>query len=210
MAAHSSALVLRKKLKSGLPSCCGPSLSISFAIAITANRSALSKVTANLSVASCQARSALAFHSTPEKFKLIVKAPLQRSGRILVKAGAAPAFGRTGQILVADLGDRPRHLGFRAIAQLNDRQTGAWRHEAKQAQRIFQGSRAVFGKRGRQRRQPVLQISGGLQPSLPAARKNCLTQSRRDIRYHRYAAIPAIGKESQRGCVVSGQQSKPG
>jgi hypothetical protein len=70
-AAHSSALVLRKKLKSGLPSCCEPSLSISFAMAMTANRSALSNVTANRRIANCQARSVLAFHSAPENFQLI-------------------------------------------------------------------------------------------------------------------------------------------
>jgi hypothetical protein len=71
IAAHSSALVLQKKLKSTLPSCCGPSPSISFAIAMIASRSALSKVTANRRIASCQARNVLAFRSAPEKFKLI-------------------------------------------------------------------------------------------------------------------------------------------
>jgi hypothetical protein len=65
IAAQSSALVLRKNLKSGLPSCRGLSLSISLAIIRTANLSALSNVTANRRIASCQARSVLAYHSIP-------------------------------------------------------------------------------------------------------------------------------------------------
>ncbi len=79
------------------------------------------------------------------------------------------------------------------------------RHQAKQAQRIFQGGRALFGECNRQPRQPVLQISCRLQPSLPAARENSLAQSRRDIRYRRYAAIPAKADKGKRGGVVSGQ-----
>jgi hypothetical protein len=74
------------------------------------------------------------------------KTPLPRSGRILVKAMAVPALARTSEILVADLGDRTRDLSLRAIAQLDDRQTGAWRREAEQTQRIFQGSRVLFGE----------------------------------------------------------------
>src|SRR5258705_5343633 len=75
-----------------------------------------------------------------------LKTPLRRGGSILVKAGAAPAFGRAGDILVSDLGNRTRDLGLCAIAQLNDRQAGGRRDNAEQAQRIFQGSRALFGK----------------------------------------------------------------
>src|SRR5258706_1984996 len=75
-----------------------------------------------------------------------LKTPLRRGGGILVRAGAAPAFGRAGDILVSDLGNRTRDLDLCAIAQLNDRQTGSRRDKAEQAQRIFQGSRALFGK----------------------------------------------------------------
>jgi hypothetical protein len=42
-------------------------------MAMTASRSALSSVTANRKIASCHARSVLALHSAPEKFKLIEK-----------------------------------------------------------------------------------------------------------------------------------------
>jgi hypothetical protein len=48
-----------------LPACRGLSLSISFAIAITANLSALSDVTAKRRIASCQARIVLSCQSTP-------------------------------------------------------------------------------------------------------------------------------------------------
>src|SRR3979411_1765351 len=71
IAAQSSALVLRKNPKAGLLSCCGPSLSISLAIASTASLSALSNVTANRRIASCQARNVLACHSPPGTFELI-------------------------------------------------------------------------------------------------------------------------------------------
>lgn len=71
IAAHSCALVLRKKPKADLPACRGLSLSISFAIAITANLSALSNVTAKRRIASCQARIVLACQSTPWTLKLI-------------------------------------------------------------------------------------------------------------------------------------------
>src|SRR6266481_3587338 len=131
MAAHSSALLLRKKLKSGLPSCWTPSLSISFAMAMTANRSALSSVTANRRIASCQAR--VFWRSIQlRKSSSSLKTPLRGGDSIPVRAGAAPAFGRAGDILVSDLGNRTRDLGLCAIAQLNDRQTGSRRDKAEQ------------------------------------------------------------------------------
>jgi hypothetical protein len=60
-----SALVRRKNSNSALPPNRRASLSISRAILSTANRSALSSVTAYRRTARCQARSVLAYHSNP-------------------------------------------------------------------------------------------------------------------------------------------------
>lgn len=82
---------------------------------------------------------------------------------------ARGSFRPAGEILIGDLCDRVRDRIFRRVGQSNDGQAGGGRHEAEQAERIFQRGRALFGECGCQRRQPIVQISRGLQPSLSAA-----------------------------------------
>ena len=73
-------------------------------------------------------------------------------GRILPRARAVPALAWTSQTLVADLRDGARDLGFRRFGHFNDRQAGARADKAEHGQRVLQGSRALPGKRGVQRR----------------------------------------------------------
>ena len=208
MAAHSSALVRRKKPKSGLPSCRGPSLSISLAIAMTASLSALSNVTAKRRIASCQARSVLACHSLPGTFELIRDAsmtwrpnPCESGGRASSRPGRRDPRRRFRRSR-----SRPRLSPASSSSTIGRRVAGDMKPSRHSA--YFRAAGLSLVERGRQRRQPALQIARGLQSSLPAARKDRLAQIRRDIRYQRYAAIPAIGDEGERGCVVSGQQPK--
>jgi hypothetical protein len=57
-----------------------------------------------------------------------------------------PAFARTGEIFFADFRDRVCDLRLCALGYFHDRQAGVRAHEAEQAQRIFQGRRALFAE----------------------------------------------------------------
>ena len=61
-----------------------------------------------------------------------------------MKTRAVPAFDRAGDILIADLRDRARDLRFRGSASSTIGRRVAGRHEAEQAQRIFQRGRALL------------------------------------------------------------------
>ena len=117
------------------------------------------------------------------------KTPIRRSGSFCEKA-AVPVLDRTGDILVADRGDRACDLGLIRIGQFDDRQPSGGRHEAEQAQRVFQRGGAFPGERSRQGRQPALQISRRLQSSLPAVGEGRLAQFR----------VAAPGMTTGRGC----------
>lgn len=66
-----------------------------------------------------------------------------------------PVFPRARQILIADLRDCARNLGFGWLIQFNNGQPRVRVHEAEQAQRKFEGGRAFFRERARQSRKPI-------------------------------------------------------
>src|ERR1019366_2648925 len=129
-----------------------------------------------------------------------------RHGPTTAKRGSADLADHVLPISVADLRQDASEFGLGLIGQFNQRQANFGRHEAEQAQRVFEWSRASlpaqYSSQFRNRNRPPLRT--GYLPVL-ACQKHIPAQRRRDVGCDRNAAVAALSKKGQSSRVVAGK-----
>src|SRR5450756_362643 len=181
-----------------------PSLSISSAVARTADLSISCSVTAKRKIASNQSLTILVRHSSPTTASLIWPGSLSRRhvrcAARSARNSATPNMPRLARIadqivriMVTYVWHDGGDLGLGLGGQFNQRQANLGRHEAKQAQRVFERGRTGLaeqhGGQFRDRNCPTLR-TGDL--SLPAGQKHIPAQTRRNIGRDGNTAVAAL------------------